>query len=217
MKSLKTTSSQSLATAALLTVTLAVGGLLAVSPTSATTSRAELTTSLEVSESLVSRLARGPVPAAEAFRQITIQVGNGDGQMMVLLAALLRGGRVVEAQESRPFRFQPGIPVFDVPLFSDGWERNGFLPGEQALFGNQFLPDVQFRKGAPLPGGAFLVEVPTLKLAFSGIARAAGVSLRGSDTLVLVVLPAVQGARASAQFRPLFIAGIRLGTGAGTP
>ncbi len=216
MKSLKTTSSQSLATAALLTVTLAIGGLLAVSPTSATASRAELTTSLEVSESLVSRLARGPVPAAEAFRQITIQVGNGDGQMMVLLAALLRDGRVVEAQESRPFRFQPGIPVFDVPLFSDGWERNGFLPGEQALFGNQFLPDVQFRKGAPLPGGAFLVD-PDIKLAFSGIERAAGVSLRGSDTLVLAVLPAVQDARASAQFRPLFIAGIRLGTGAGTP
>ncbi len=216
MKSLKTTSSQSLVTAALLTLTLAIGGLLAVSPTSATASRAELTTSLEVSESLVSRLARGPVPAAEAFRQITIQVGNGDGQMMVLLAALLRDGRVVEAQESRPFRFQPGIPVFDVPLFSDGWERNGFLPGEQALFGNQFLPDVQFRKGAPLPGGAFLVD-PDIKLAFSGIERAAGVSLRGSDTLVLAVLPAVQGARASARVQPLFIAGIRLETGAGTP
>jgi len=66
MKSLKTTSTRNLARVTLLILTFAIGVSLVVAPTSVAASRAELTTSLEVAESLVSQLARGPVPAAEA-------------------------------------------------------------------------------------------------------------------------------------------------------
>lgn len=130
--------------------------------------------------------------------------------MLVLFAAVVRKGRFVAVQESAPFSYQPGKPVYGVRLFPDGWERNGYLPSEQYLLGDQFPRGGEFLPGDAIPG----TELSTFQQMWSRIGassssfeRAGGVSLRGRDTLVLVVLPADPRERAEARIRPLFIVG----------
>ena len=81
------------------------------------------------------QLARGPMSAAEALRQITVKYEGDANRPLVLLAAVIRDGHVVAVQESREFRASPGLPLFDCPLFPGGWQASRYLPGDQFLPG----------------------------------------------------------------------------------
>ncbi len=167
----------------------------------------DLTTSFDVPEKLTAKLARVPVPAAEAFRSVRLNVNGESGRMLVLFAAVIREGRVVAVQESRAFRAQIGVPLWlwECPLYPNGWEDSGYIPGQYYLRGDQLLPGDQFLPANRfLPGDQFAAEMRVGRSS-AKLERGAGLTLRGRDALVLGLVPADPGERAAAQIGLLFV------------
>ena len=172
----------------------------------------DLATSFEIGAELTASLARGPVPAAEALRDVRVAVSGQSGEMLVLFAAVIRKGRIVAVQQSQPFRAQPGQPVYDIPLFPEGWQKSGYAPGPYFLLDGQFLPGDQFLpREQSMLANEFAAEMRTGRSS-AELERGARVSTRGRDALVLGLVPADPAMRPSAAVGPLFIVG-KIGLG----
>ncbi len=160
-----------------------------------------LQTFFDIGQKLQSAL-ESPVPADEAFRDITLITRDASETSLVLFGAVIRRDGVVALEESRAF--QLGGSTSLLSILPKEWKARGYLPGKYYLPDDRFMPGDEFIVGDQLISGD---RFPRLGGSASRFLRQAGVESGGRDMFVLFVVPADERLRESARFKPVFIVG----------